>query len=443
MTPTYKEIDFETHIENHLLQSGYRAVAPQAYERALCLIPAEVLAFVQESQPREWEKLEKQYGPATADKLLERLAGEISRRGTLDVLRKGLKDRGAKIQLAYFKPASGMNPEHEQLYRANRFAVVRQLKYSLKNENAIDLGLFLNGLPIVTVELKNSLTGQFFQEAVRQYKKDRLPQGEPLLAFKRCLVHFAVGNEEVSMTTRLAGEQTRFYPFNKETINPVNPNGHKTHYLWEDTWQPDTLLELAGNYLHIQNVSEKFYNESAQAVEERSQERFVFPRYHQLDVVRALLAAVRRDGVGQNYLVQHSAGSGKSNSIAWLAHQLASFYRHPADTERLFDSIIVVTDRRILDKQLQDTIKQFEQTAGVVMPIDKDSAQLREALVKGKAIIITTLQKFPMISETMSTLKGQHFAVIIDEAHSSQSGESAKHLKQTLSVPLEQAEAAD
>jgi type I restriction enzyme, R subunit len=229
--------------------------------------------------------------------------------------------------------------------------------------------LFLNGLPIVTAELKNTLTGQRVEHAIHQYKHDRLPQGEPLLAFKRCLVHFAVGNEEVFMTTKLSGEKTRFFPFNKATVNPVNPHGHKTHYLWEDILQPDTLLELIHNYLHLQTVSERVYDPQTGSVVEKTDEVFIFPRFQQLDVTRTLLALVRQDGVGHNYLVQHSAGSGKSNSIAWLAHQLASYYQHPTDTERLFDSIVVVTDRRVLDRQLQDTIKQFEQTEGVVKKI--------------------------------------------------------------------------
>jgi type I restriction enzyme, R subunit len=443
MALNYKEINFEEHIEAHLLGSGYHKRLPEEYDKSLCLIPDEVLQFIQSTQPKEFQKLEKQYGAETSQKLLERIAREVGKYGVLDVLRKGVTDRGAKFKLAYFKPSSGMNPDHERLYRENRFSLVRQLKYSQKNENSIDMALFLNGLPIVTVELKNSLTGQMLENAEKQYKQDRLPQGEPLLAFKRCLVHFAIGNERASMTTHLQGEKTRFFPFNKDTENPVNPDGHKTHYLWEDIWQPDTLLELIHNYLHVQQMTDRSYDPGAGAVIEKTTEAFIFPRYHQLDVVRRLLSLVRADGVGQNYLVQHSAGSGKSNSIAWLAHQLASFYQRAEDTERLFDSIVVVTDRRVLDRQLQNTIKQFEQTEGVVRKIDKDSAQLREALQTGKAIIVTTLQKFPVISATMTDLKGKRFAVIIDEAHSSQSGEAARHLKKTLSANLEQAELED
>jgi type I restriction enzyme R subunit len=443
MASNYKEINFEEHIEAHLLSCGYRKRLPEEYDKSLCLIPDEVIQFIKATQPQAFEKLEKQYGADTSQKLLERIAREVGKYGVLDVLRKGVTDRGAKFKLAYFKPSSGMNPEHEMLYRGNRFSLVRQLKYSQKNENSIDMALFLNGLPIVTVELKNSLTGQMLENAEKQYKQDRLPHGEPLLAFKRCLVHFAIGNERASMTTHLQGDKTRFFPFNKDSENPVNPSGHKTHYLWEDIWQADTLLELIHDYLHVQQISERSYDPTTDAVIEKTTEAFIFPRYHQLDVVRHLLKLVQVDGVGKNYLVQHSAGSGKSNSIAWLAHQLASFYQRSEDTERLFDSIVVVTDRRVLDRQLQNTIKQFEQTEGVVKKIDKDSAQLRSALEMGKAIIVTTLQKFPVISASMTQLKGKRFAVIIDEAHSSQSGESAKHLKKTLSVNLEQAEVED
>ena len=441
--PTYTEQNFEEHIEEHLLSSGYHVCSPKDYDKELCLLPEEVIAFVQTTQPTAYKKLAEQYGAETDQKLVYRLAREITKEGALDILRKGIKDRGVKFRFAYFKPASGMNPEHQQLFQGNRFAIVRQLKYSQKNENSLDMAIFLNGIPIITAELKNSLTGQFVKNAIKQYKFDRAPKGEPLLAFKRCLVHFAVGNEEVHMSTRLQGAKTRFLPFNKDSVNPLNPNGHKSHYLWEDIWQPATLLELIQNYLHLQRNTEKIYNPRSQELTEKESDVFIFPRFHQLDAVRSLLDGVRREGCGSNYLIQHSAGSGKSNSIAWLAHGLSAFYQHPTDKERLFDSIIVVTDRRVLDRQLQNTIKQFEQVEGVVKKIDKNSAQLREALETGKAIIITTLQKFPVISESMTQLKGQRFAVIIDEAHSSQSGESAKHLKKTLSVDLDQAEKAD
>ncbi|MEO5360686.1 MAG: type I restriction endonuclease [Nitrospirota bacterium] len=439
----YREQDFESHIEKNLLSSGYHRHEPDDYNRETCLIPKDMLSFVQETQPDDYKKLEQQYGADAPSKLMYRLNTEISKRGMLHVLRKGISDRGAKINLVYFKPNSGMNPEHTRLYKKNRFSVVRQLKYSAMNEKSIDMVIFLNGLPIITMELKNSLTGQRVEDAKKQYREDRDPKKKTLLQFKKCLVHFAVGNELVFMTTKLEGEKTVFLPFNKDTENPVNPNGHKTAYLWDDILTPDTLLNLIQNYLHIQKKTEKYFDPQKDGFQEKEREAFIFPRYHQLDVTRTIIDAVRADNVGMSYLVQHSAGSGKSNSIAWLAHQLASFYRKDTDKKRLFDSIIVVTDRRVLDKQLQNTIKQFEQVEGVVSNIDINSTQLKEAIEAGRDIIITTLQKFPVISMSIAELKGKHFAVIIDEAHSSQSGEGAKHLKKTLSTTIDRAEEED
>jgi type I restriction enzyme, R subunit len=444
MSPSnYTEEAFESHIEKSLLAVGYHSRCPQDYDRGLALIPAEVVAFIRASQPDEYAALQRQYGPDTDKKLCLRLAGQLDKHGALRLLRQGFSDRGVKLRLAFFQPASGLNPEHQALYEKNRLVVVRQLKYRQDKESSIDLVLFLNGMPIITAELKNSLTGQTVENAVVQYRTDRRPNGEPLLRYRRCLVHFALGNEAVQMTTRLQGKETRFLPFNKDTVNPVNPLGHKTAYMWEDILLPDTLLDLIGCYLHEQHETEKVYDPAQDKVVEQVVEKSIFPRYHQLDVVRRLLAAVQQEGVGHSYLVQHSAGSGKSNSIAWLAHHLANFYQHPSDTQRLFDSVVVVSDRRVLDKQLRDTIKQFEQQPGVVVAADKHSGQLKQALEQGKAIIVTTLQKFPVIAEHMSQLKGSRFAVIIDEAHSSQSGESARKLHQTLSVGLEAAEAAD
>lgn len=438
--PTEKR--FEDHITDHLVASGYTQRQPSSYDKALCLIPDDVIAFVQATQPDQWQKLERQYGTAeeTGRRLCERLQSQIERKGTLEILRKGIETRGCKFKLAYFRPSSGMNPDHLAKYQQNRFVVIRQLQYSQKNANELDLALFLNGLPLLTAELKNSLTGQFVEQAVKQYKEDRDPK-EPLFRFKRCLVHFAVGNEKVFMTTCLAGAKTFFLPFNKDIENPVNPSGFRTHYLWEDIWQPDTLLALLQSYLCVQVDAEKIW--TGTELKEIEKEKLIFPRYHQLDAVRSLLSAVKEEGAGHTYLIQHSAGSGKSNSIAWLAHQLANLYRTEGDTDRLFDSIIVVTDRRVLDRQLQNTIKQFEQTDGTVVPIDKDSTQLRQAIEKGKDIIVTTLQKFPVISSSTAAQEGKRFAVIIDEAHSSQSGESAKHLNETLSADLDSAEASD
>ena len=435
--PTYTEENFEDHIEGCLNRSDYRTRQSILYNRDLCLIPAETIQFIQDTQPEEYQKLERQYGEETSIKLLDRVSREIARRGVLDVLRKGVKDRGCNFNLTYFLPSSGMNPEHQRLYKKNRFSLIRQLRYSQQNEKSVDMVLFLNGLPLVTMELKNSLTGQTVTDAEKQYRTDRDPR-EPLFRFRRCLVHFAVGNEKVSMTTLLQRDATRFFPFNKDIENPVNPDGHKTAYLWEDILKPNNLMELINNFIHEQETTEKVYDPDLGGVRDVKHTALVFPRYHQLDVIRKLQAAIVAEGVGHNYLIQHTTGSGKSNSIAWLAHLLTHLYRSDTDTNRIFDSVIVVTDRRVLDKQLQDTIKQVAQVDGVVHPVEGTSAQLREFLENSKDIIISTIQKFSVIAEEIGKLKSKTFAVIIDEAHSSQSGESARNLRTSLSKGIEE-----
>ncbi len=436
--PTYTEENFEDHIEAQLNRAGYRSRQPAIYNKDLCLIPNETLQFIRDTQLEEYQKLERQYEEKTPVNLINRVSKEIERRGVLDVLRKGVRDRGCYFDLTYFQPSSGMNPDHQRLYAQNRFSLIRQLKYSQKGGESLDMALFLNGLLLITMELKNSLTGQVVTDAEKQYRTERDPR-EPLFQFKRCLVHFAVGNEKISMTTHLRGDQTRFFPFNKGVENPVNPDGHKVAYLWEDILQPGNLMELINSFIHEQEVTEKVYDPGRDAVKDVKRRVLVFPRYHQLDVIRQLKKAIVAEGVGRNYLIQHATGSGKSNSIAWLAHLLTHLYRSPTDTKRIFDSVIVVTDRRVLDKQLQETIKQSEQVEGVVHSVDKTSAQLRGFLESGKDIIISTIQKFSMIAETIGALKSRTFAVIIDEAHSSQSGESAKNLKVSLSkgIPAE------
>jgi type I restriction enzyme R subunit len=417
---------------------GYRSRLADEYDRTLCLIPRDVIDFVLATQPKEWQRLAQHYGAAVEEQFLKRLASEIARRGTLDVLRNGIKDSGVRFRLAYFRPASGLNEETRRLHEANLFAVIRQLRYSTRNEKSLDLVLFLNGLPIFTAELKNPLTGQEVENAIRQYKTDRDPR-EPLFSYGRCLAHFAVDPELVYVTTRLAGPETRFLPFNRGKFGgagnpPVPPTraGYATSYLWEETWARDSVLDLVRQFIH--EVEEE---------DERGRKtgrRFlVFPRYQQLDCVRRLVADARASGAGQRYLIQHSAGSGKTFTIAWLAHRLATL--HDASDRRVFDSIVVITDRRVLDRQLQTAMRQFEQTLGVVENIDTTSRQLKGALEAGKTIIVTTLQKFPVIAEEIGELPGKRFAVIIDEAHSSQSGESTKSLKAVLAAhSLEEAE---
>lgn len=426
------EFAFETHIVEHLTGiHGYRQRDSKAhYDRALALDWELVLEFITSTQPDTWRDLQKQHGSQTVEKFKRRLVREIQRRGTLDVLRRGVKDSGCYFQLAYFKPATSLNPEHQALYGQNIFSVIRQCRYSqVETHDALDLVLFLNGLPIFTLELKNKLTGQTVEDAKKQYRNDRPPKNEPLLRFGRCLAHFAVDDDEVWMTTQLAGKRTRFLPFNRGyqggAGNPPNPDGYASAYLWEDVFSPDSVLELVGSFIHIENGDQPA--------------KLIFPRYHQRDAVRKLVAHARAHGPGQQYLVQHSAGSGKSNTISWTAHRLASL--HNEQNQRVFDSVIVITDRRVLDRQLQNTVRQFEQVPGVVRVIDKDSTQLAEALLEGADIIVSTLQKFPFVLDKVQSLSGRNFAVIVDEAHSSQSGETAKSLKQVLRAEsLEEAE---
>jgi type I restriction enzyme, R subunit len=411
------------------------------YDRTLCLIPDETIDFVLATQPKTWERLKQHYGDEVKARFLQRLANEIGRRGTLDVLRNGMKDRGCKFQLAYFKPSSGLNEALRELYRANQFCVIRQLHYSERNENSLDLALFLNGLPIFTAELKNPLNGQNVEDAMQQYKTNRDPR-EPLLGYGRCLAHFAVDPYLVYVTTHLCGEKTSFLPFNRGWDRgagnpPVPPtqSGYATSYLWENIWSRDSVLDLVRQFIH--EVEE--FDEDGN----RTGRKFIlFPRYHQLDAVRRIVADAQMRGAGQHYLIQHSAGSGKSFTIAWLAHQLSTL--HDARNRRVFDSIVVITDRRVLDRQLQRTVLQFEQTRGVVENIDRTSRQLKEALESQKTIIVTTLQKFPVIVDEIGRLPGNSFAVIIDEAHSSQTGESSKDLKAVLTnASLEEAEQAE
>jgi type I restriction enzyme R subunit len=425
-------------LSGEYVPGGFRQRQTGDYDPKLCLIPQDVLDFILITQPKEWEKLKKSYAGEVKAHFLERVAKEIDQHGTLHVLRKGVKDLGCKFQLAYFPPASGLNPETQKQYQGNIFTVVRQLKYSLTNANSLDMALFINGLPVFTAELKNPLTGQTVENAITQYRTSRDPK-EALFAHRRCLAHFAVDPELVYFATRLESAKTRFIPFNQGhnlgAGNPPSWKGFPTAYLWERIWARDSLLNLIQYFIHEYEVED----ESGRKTGKRE---LIFPRYNQLDAVRRIIQHARDYGAGQHYLVQHSAGSGKSNSIAWLAHQLSVL--HNAKDERVFDSVVVITDRRVLDRQLQTTVRQFEQTLGTVETITHNSQQLKTALEGGKRIIVTTLQKFPVISEQITTLPGQRFALIIDEAHSSQSGEANRHINTVLAAgSLEEAERLD
>jgi type I restriction enzyme R subunit len=421
-----------------LVPGGYHKRESRDYDRDQCLIPRDVLSFLYATQPKEWERFKKMHGDEARDRLLRRLASKVGRRGTLAVLRRGIKCDGCRFQLAYFRPSSGLNEELQRLYEANLFSVVRQLHYSERTEGSLDLAIFLNGLPLFTAELKDPLTGQTVLDAIRQYRLDRDPR-EPLFAFERCLAHFAVDPDLVSVTTHLQGRETYFLPFNQGRNggagNPPSWQDFATAYLWQQVWARDSVLDLIQQFIHIVEDDDDRGRKTGKRT-------LIFPRYHQLDAVRRLVQDARERGPGHRYLVQHSAGSGKSFSIAWLAHRLSVL--HDDADRRVFDSIIVITDRVVLDRQLQRTVKQFEQVAGVVENIDLTSRQLKQALEAGKTIIVTTLQKFPVIADEMGELAGQRFAVIVDEAHSSQTGEATKSVKSVLAVgSLEEAEDQD
>ncbi|MDD2976036.1 DEAD/DEAH box helicase family protein [Aquabacterium sp.] len=435
----HKEIEFENDICNHLAANGWLYAEGDAngYDTPRALFPADVVAWVQATQPDAWAALSKTHGTNAESMLLDRLRKQLDDRGTLDVLRVGVEMLGLKapLKLAQFKPALAMNPDLQARYTANRLRVVRQVRTN--HDDIIDLVLFLNGIPVATAELKSEFT-QGINEAVDQYRFERLPKpkgkafAEPLLDFPRgALVHFAVTNRTVMMTTKLQGPATYFLPFNMgdhgAAGNPPNGKGHRTSYLWEQVWQRDSWLEILARYL----VTKKDDKKRITGV--------LFPRYHQLDATRKLVQAVLAEGAGQKYLIQHSAGSGKTNSIAWTAHFLADL--HDAANNKVFSTALVVSDRTVLDTQLQEAIFDFERTAGVVATIKGESqsksGELAEALSGGKKIVVCTIQTFPFALKAVQDLaatQGKRFAVIADEAHSSQTGEAAGKLKQVLSA---------
>ncbi|MDA0525166.1 type I restriction endonuclease subunit R [Methanococcoides alaskense] len=430
-TQIHTEKAFEEAIESHLLEEGgYKQGNPANYDKELALDKGVMLSFLKESQPDKWDKSVSIHGGIVETKVLKRLQNELDNKGMLDVLRNGFTDMGVHYDTVFFKPVSGLNPETQKLYRMNNLTVTRQVHYSLKSEKSIDMLLSINGLPVATVELKNQFTGQNVDNAKKQFMFDREPN-ELLFKFKkRALVHFAVDTDEAYMTTKLTGKTTRYLPFNRGCDggegNPVNPHGYRTSYLWEQVWEKDSWLDIIGRFLHLQ--VEKYEMDGKLL----KKESMIFPRFHQLDVVRKLSADTHKNGSGKNYLIEHSAGSGKSNSIAWLAYHLSCLYDN--DDNRVFDSVVVITDRRVLDKQLQDTIFQFEHTQGVVQKIDKDSKQLASALNSGTNIIITTLQKFPFIIDKVEDMPARKYAVIVDEAHSSQGGKSSEKMKVILAA---------
>jgi len=442
MAGLHTEIHFEDELVGHLVKyGGWVEGEPKNYNRVLALYPEDVIGWIQDTQPAAYAKVQKAQNGGTDKKILDRLADVLSKEGALHVFRNGFSTGGAEFAACAFRPGNNLNPATVEKFSKVRCRVVRQVHYSLHNENSIDVVLFVNGIPVATLELKTDMT-QTVDDAVGQYRTDRLPRDlksgkeEPLLTFKRgAFVHFAVSTDEVQMATHLDGAKTVFLPFNLGNDggkgNPPS-DGFRTNYLYERVLQRDSVLEIVEKFLHLEKTTRTVDGKKVKS------EQLIFPRYHQLDAVRSLVATAKAEGPGKNYLIQHSAGSGKSNTIMWLCYQLMSL--HNAADKKVFDSIIVVTDRQVLDDQLQATISQFEHKDGVVKRITKEgskSAQLREALEKRTPIIIVTIQTFPYAIETIGELEdisSRSFAVIADEAHSSQTGEAAKKLREALGM---------
>jgi type I restriction enzyme R subunit len=460
---TTNENAFETYVEEILLKhGGWTSGSNAEWDKDRALFPSLVYAFIEATQPKLWSEMRNLHGAGLEEMLLATLVKELDTKGSLHVLRHGFKFYGKTFRLAYFKPAHSANYEVAKLFKENRLTVTRQVPCHPSDNRTLDMVLALNGLPVATIELKNPGTGQSWKNAIRQYKEDRDPR-MPLFDFKkRALVHFAADSEEVHMTTRLAGEKTYFLPFNRGSNpgkiicgagNPQHGSGYRTGYFWEEVLHFESFLDILGHFMFIEKRDEKV-DDGRGGHRVVSKETMIFPRYHQLDSVRKLVTTSGNEGLGCNYLIQHSAGSGKTNSISWLSHRLASL--HDASNVKIFDCVVVITDRQVLDRQLQDAIYQIEHAQGVVKAIDQDSKQLAAALIDGTKIVITTLQKFPFVLRGLLHVAGaekqeeataeqkadaakweaeiakRRYAVIVDEAHSSQSGETARELKEIL-----------
>jgi len=424
MTTDTSEKVFQNDIIAHLISTGYHKRGNESYNRATCLDPELTFKFIYDTQPREWKKFQRVYGENAERKFFYRLVSEIDKKGTINILRNGFKDVGCNFKLFYPKPNNRKNPDLFDKFEKNIFSVINELEYEQKEDGKrLDLVIFINGLPIITIELKDTFS-QGVEKAIKQYKEDRDPR-EPI--FQRCFVHFAMSDEKLYMATKLEGLKTRFLPFNRGLENPEIKNDYKTSYLYNDILQINKLSKLISNFVYIEKD------------ENTGQTKPIFPRYHQLDCVNLLLADAKPS---KNYLIEHSNGSGKTKTIAWLAHGLIN--KFDTQDNRVYDMVIVVSDRRVIDKQLQDQVQSIEKVKGVVEKIEKHSEQLKEALKTGSNIVVSTLQKFPYILEEVRDLPKRKYAVIIDEAHSSQSGIMARKMKQVLSTnSLEEAEALD
>ena len=437
------EKGLEVHIANYLAnENGYLLRENKAYDNVACLDSELLFEFLEATQPKAVAKLKAHHKDLYRQRISKRINDQIKAKGVIEVLRKGITDgfTATKLHLFYDKPVSNYNASAKALYEANLFSVMRQVYFSPLNKKSLDLVVFINGIPIISFELKNELTKQNVKHAIKQYKTDRDPN-EELFRLGRLMVNFAVDTEEVWMCTQLKKEKSYFLPFNKGYNNGAGnpPNGGiKTDYLWKEILTKNSLTDIIQNFCQL-ITEEKEYLDEKGKVRTRKEKKLIFPRYHQLVAVRMLLADAQAKGSGQKYLIQHSAGSGKSNSISWLAHQLVGLHDKSGENN-IFDTVIVVTDRRVLDAQIRENIKQYQQVKGVVEAITEGSKQLKQALEEGKKIIITTIQKFPHIVEEIGDLPGNNFAIIIDEAHSSLSGQMARKLNETLSKDIDEEE---
>jgi len=459
---------FEAYIQETMGDRGWITGSNLLWDKQKALFPDHILSFIQGTQGKLWVQMEKLHGSELSAKLIETLVKERDTKGTLHILRHGFKFYGKTFKLSFFKPAHGLVNETLALFAKNKLHVTRQVACHPTDASTVDVVLSLNGIPVATLELKNPGTGQTWKHAVAQYKMDRDPRA-PLFQFKKgAVVHFAVDPSEVHMATRLNGQKTFFLPFNRGNApgeiecgkgNPQHPSGHRTGYFWEDILERESFLDIVGHFIFL-DTSEETVDDGTGGRKKITRETMIFPRFHQLDSVRKLIRTAQSEQAGNNYLIQHSAGSGKTNSISWLSHRLSSL--HSPDDTKIFDCVVVITDRKVLDKQLQDAIYQIEHAQGVVKAIDENSRQLAEALIDGTKIVITTLQKFPFIlrgllhiagadnldnpdeatiakaQEWQDAIAARNYAVIVDEAHSSQSGETARELKRILGAGTEQ-----
>ncbi len=461
MTSQTTERAFERVVEATLINNGWQKADASGWDVDNAIFPQQAVDFIKATQADVWAKVAALHGANAESQTVQVLTKTLDDRGTLDVLRHGFRFSGQTLRVAFFKPANDLNPDTLANYHANRLTITRQVPCHPNRGHTVDLLFALNGLPVATCELKNPMTGQSWENAVRQYRKDRDANAPLFKERRRAVVHFAADYDQVHMATSLNRDKTRFLPFNMGSApgemrcgagNPVNPDGYNTDYFWKEVLKPDQFLEIFGYYMFVEETKQKEYTKSGPRTVTRK--TTIFPRYHQLDAVTKLIAAAEEDGPGHNYLIQHSAGSGKTNSISWLAYKLSNL--HDNSDNLIFDCVVVISDRTLLVNQLQDAIQQIERVKGVVKRIDQDSKQLTQALVDGSKIVITTIQKFPFVIQSLlniagaespdapsevesaqakawrAQIAGRNYAIIVDEAHSSQSGTTARDMKAIL-----------